>query len=319
MSDYLIAISAVGLIFVLMGLGLNLQWGHAGLLNFGQVGFFAIGAYTYALLALHGIPLAVAVIAAAVTSSIAAAIIGRATIKMKEDYLAIVTLVLAEIIQLVATNSGWTGGPSGLPGVPAPFTNRAGRPSQTALLLLLVVIVIAAIFFLHRLTSSSFGLTLQAIRDDELSAEASGSNVAAFRIKSLVAGAALAGVAGAFYAMYVLFVVPDQFDAIVTFYAWVGIIIGGSSHYGAAIGTFIFVALEESTRFLSDIGLNVSDAQIARLRLLVIGLALILLLRFRPQGLFAYRRRLPKEVREVISPVPEPSPPARVVGEAGAP
>src|SRR5680860_1160075 len=98
MSIYLLSIASMGLISVLLGLGLNLQWGHAGMLNFGHVGFFAIGAYTCALMTLHGIHPAVATAAAAIAAAIVALGVGRLTVRLKEDYLAIVTLALGEII-----------------------------------------------------------------------------------------------------------------------------------------------------------------------------------------------------------------------------
>jgi branched-chain amino acid transport system permease protein len=308
MSAYAIALLSISLIYVLFGLGLNLQWGYAGLLNFGHVAFFCIGAYTSALLSLKGVPLAASVAAAATAAAVAAYFVGFLTARLKEDYLAIVTLTLAEIIRLVAINSSWTGGPSGLPNLPAPFVDSLGRMSRVSFLLMVVVVVAVAMLLLARLTRSSFGLALQAIRDDEICAQATGKNVTAFKIKALMIGAALAGIAGAFYGMFVTYIVPDQFIPLVTFYAWVGIILGGSSHIGAAIGTLIFMLLLEGTRFLSDIGIPLSDVQVANLRMLLVGLALIVLLRVRPQGLFPHRRVLPAPLRKEIQALSGASP-----------
>jgi len=300
MTAYLVALFSVSLIYVLFALGLNLQWGYAGLLNFGHVAFFGIGAYASALLSLRGVPLAVCVVAAAIAAGVAAYFVGFLTARLKEDYLAIVTLTLAEIIRLVAINSSWMGGPSGLPNIPAPFVDSLGRMSRGSFLIMVIVVVIAAMLLLSRLTRSSFGLALQAIRDDEICAQATGKNVTAFKIKALVIGAALAGIAGSFYGMFVTYIVPDQFVPLVTFYAWVGIILGGSSHIGAALGMLVLMLLLEGTRFLSDLGIPLSDVQVANLRMMLVGLALIVLLRVRPQGLFPHRRVLPKPLRDEV-------------------
>jgi branched-chain amino acid transport system permease protein len=301
MSAYLVSIAIVALILVISGLGLNLEWGHAGLLNFGHVAFYAVGAYTYALLALRGVTPLLAIAAAAIAAGLLAAILGWSTVRLKEDYLAIVALAVSEIVRLVAINSDWAGGSSGLVAVPSPFSQLAlGPNSRIYLLVTLSVLVVVSIYLLSRLTRSRFGLALQSIRDNELAAEAIGKNVLSFKLKSLVIGSMMAGVAGSFYAMYVTYVVPDQFIPLVTFYAWVGIILGGSSHIGAAIGTFLFVALQEATRFMSDFGVDISDAQMARIRILVIGLALIVLMRFRPQGVLPAKRSINKGVERIF-------------------
>ncbi|MBN8957697.1 MAG: branched-chain amino acid ABC transporter permease [Rhizobiales bacterium] len=300
MTSYFISLFSISLIYVLFGLGLNLHWGYAGLLNFGHVAFFAIGAYTSALLSLNGAPIAVGLFAGACMAAFAAYLVGFLTTRLKEDYLAIVMLTLAEIVRLVAVNSSWTGGPSGLPNIPAPFVDALGRTSRGMFLLMLVIAVVIALLLLSRLTRSEFGLALRAIRDDEVCATAVGKNIRSFKTKALVIGAILAGVAGAFYGMYVSYIVPDQFVPLVTFYAWVGIILGGRSHLGAALGTLVFMALLESTRFLSDMGVPITDAQVANGRLLIVGLVLIVLLRVRPQGLFPYKPTLPKQVRAEV-------------------
>lgn len=301
MSSYFISIAIVALILVISGLGLNLQWGHAGLLNFGHVAFYAVGAYTYALLALQGVNPLLATVGAALAAGLLSVILGWSTVRLKEDYLAIVALAASEIVRLIAINSDWAGGSSGLVAIPTPFSQLAlGPNARIYLLVTLSVLVVVSIYLLSRLTRSRFGLALQSIRDNELAAEAVGKNVLAFKLKSLVIGSMMAGVAGAFYAMYVTYVVPDQFIPLVTFYAWVGIILGGSSHIGAAVGTFLFVALQEATRFMSDFGIDISDAQMARIRILAIGLALIVLMRFRPQGMLPARRSINKGVERIF-------------------
>lgn len=289
MTAYLIAIVSVTLVYVLLGLGLNFEWAHAGLLNFGHVAFFAIGAYTYSLMALKGIPIPIDVLGSIVTASIAGGIVAWLTVRLKQDYLAIVTLALAEVVQLILNNSAWSGGAAGLVAVPS-FSST----NQTYFLIA-CLLVVGAVALLSRLSRSKYGLSLQAIRDDNIAAGSLGKGVLQYKWRAFAIGSGLAGLAGALYSSYVTFISPDQFDAAVTFYVVVGIILGGSSHLGALVGTFIFVGLQESTQFASDFGITLSDATMADLRLFVIGLVLVLLLEFRPQGIFPYRRKLSRE------------------------
>jgi branched-chain amino acid transport system permease protein len=145
---------------------------------------------------------------------------------------------------------------------------------------------------LSRLSRSKYGLSLQAIRDDSIAAGSLGKGVLQYKWRAFALGSGLAGLAGALYASYVTYVSPDQFAAAVTFYVVVGIILGGSSHWGAIVGTFIFVGLQEATQFASDFGISISDATMADIRLFSIGAVLVLLLEFRPQGAFPYHRKL---------------------------
>lgn len=289
MSAYIVAIISITLIYVLLGLALNLEWAHAGLLNFGHVAFFAIGAYAYSLLALGGFPLVIAVASAVLIAAFAGALVAVLTVRLEQDYLAIVTLALAQVWQLVLNNSQWSGGPGGLVSVPALSSSAVG------LFVIAAGCVALSWLGLSRLTNSKYGLSLQAIRDDPIAAASLGKGVLQYKWRAFAIGSGLAGLAGALYASYVTFISPEQFDATVTFYVLVGIILGGSSHWGAIFGTFIFVGLEEATQFATDLGIPVSNATMADIRLFAIGAVLVLLLEFRPHGAFPFRRRLSRE------------------------
>lgn len=292
----MIAVAIFGGIYTLLALGLNLQWGHTGLINFGHVAFFAIGAYTSALLTLAGTPLVVGVAAGGVLAALASYPLGRLTVRLREDYLAIVTIGFSEILRLILMNEdAWTGGPNGLIGVPRLFYGLGRDLRPVAQFLVVAVAVALVIYLFSRLSNSPYGRVLWSIREDERAAQSIGKDVTRYKIASLMIGSAAAGLAGGLYAHYIGYVVPDQFTPLVTFYVWTGIILGGSSHWGAALGTFTFVALMEGTRFLADFGLPIDDVRLAHVRFMIVGFGLILLMRFKPEGLAPHRYRERKE------------------------
>ena len=291
MISYLTAMGIIVLIYALLALGLNLHFGYTGLINFGHVAFFAVGAYTSAILTLGGWSILLGLVAATLLAGLAAYPIGLATLRLREDYLAIVTLALSEVVRLIALNEAWlTNGPNGLAGIPRPFASLGTGTKELAYFALLLGIVLLVFLILKRLGGSPFGRTLQAIREDEDAVTALGKDVYGFKMRSLVIGASLAGLAGGLYAHYIQFVVPEQFIPLVTFYVWIAVILGGSgSNVGAIIGTVVLLTFMEGTRFLGDFLPSIDASQIAALRFVVVGLVLILLMRFRPQGLLGKR------------------------------
>ena len=291
MDAYLVSIGIVVLIYALLAIGLNLQYGETGLINFGHVAFFAIGAYTSALLSLKGISLWLTFPAAAVVAGLAAIPLGMAALRLREDYLAIVTLGFSETTRLVIQQEEWlTRGVQGLPGIPALFAS-AGTSTRNLLQLgLLVCVVAAAIVAVKLLQKSAFGRLLRAIRDNEPAVTAIGKDPAGYKIRVFMLGAALAGIAGAFYAHFITFITPEQFIPLVTFYVWMSIILGGvGSMRGALFGTLVLVFFLEGSRFLRDLVPSIAESQMAHIRLGVIGLALILCMIYRPQGFFGKR------------------------------
>lgn len=293
MDAYLLAVGTVVLIYALLAIGLNLQYGETGLINFGHVAFFALGAYASALLALRGWPLPVTFAVAAVVAALAAVPLGLAALRLREDYLAIVTLGFSETVRLVIQEErALTQGVQGLPGIPKLFASTALVRSDVAIFATLLAAVALAAWATHLLKSSPFGRLLRAIRDNEVAVVALGKDPARYKIRVFMFGAALAGVAGAFYAHFLTFISPDQFVPLVTFYVWMSIILGGvGSVRGALAGTLLLVAFLEGSRFLRDLVPGVAEVQMASVRLAVVGLALILFVLFRPQGLFGRTRR----------------------------
>jgi branched-chain amino acid transport system permease protein len=291
MTAYLVAMAIIALIYGLLALGLNLHWGHTGLINFGHVAFFAIGAYASALLTLKGMPIVVGAVGATVVAGLAALPIGWVAVRLRSDYLAIVTIGFSETIRLILLNEVWlTRGPMGLPGVPRPFEGLSTEVNELLFLAILVVVVATVFVLLERVVRSPFGRVLRAIREDEDAASALGKDVVGFKVRSLLLGASIAGLAGSFYAHYINYVVPDQFLPLVTFYVWIAVILGGSGKsLGALLGTGILMVFLEGTRFLKDVGFPVDEVRLAALRFVVIGLALVLLVLFRPQGILGDR------------------------------
>jgi branched-chain amino acid transport system permease protein len=291
MDAYLIAVFSVVLIYALLAIGLNLQYGETGLINFGHVAFFALGAYASALLALRGWPLPLTFVIAAAVAAVAAVPLGLAALRLRQDYLAIVTLGFSETVRLMLQEEREiTFGVQGVPGIPKLFGAFGGRMTDVAILLALLAVVALAAWATHRLKASPFGRLLRAIRDNEAAVTALGKDPARYKIQVFMFGAALAGVAGAFYAHFITFISPEQFVPLVTFYVWMSIILGGvGSLRGALAGTLLLVAFLEGSRFIRDLVPGVAEVQMASVRLAIVGLALIVFVLYRPQGLFGRR------------------------------
>ena len=293
MESYLAAVGIIALIYMLLAIGLNLQYGYTGLINFGHVAFFAIGAYASALLTLQGWPLAPAFIVGMVVAGLAAYPVGLLSLRLSDDYLAVVTLGFAETVRLVIQEEKWlTQGVQGLPGIPRIFQSLGvGGYAELATLLMLVACNGAAIALLVHLVRSPYGRLIQAIRDDEVAVKALGKDPARLKVQVFMLGAALAGLAGAFYAHFITYLSPDQFLPLVTFYAWIAVIIGGPGRTsGAVVGSLILMTFLEGSRFARDLIPGVSEVQMASVRLAIVGLALILFTIYLPQGIMGKRK-----------------------------
>ncbi|MGJ7484267.1 branched-chain amino acid ABC transporter permease [Variovorax sp. LT2P21] len=287
MIAYLCAIGIIALIYCLLALGLNLQFGLTRLVNFGVVAFFAVGAYTSGLLSLQGVPLPLCFVAAGVLSGLLALPIGLLSLRLRDDYLAIVTLGFSEAVRISIQQEGWlTHGVQGLPGLPKLFAAWGGA-SDMAIFTTLLVLVAVVSWGTVRLARSPFGRLLKAIGDDEAALSALGKDPAWFKVQVFMLGAALAGVAGAFYAHFITFITPEQFIPLITFYVWMGLVMGGTGTVrGAVFGSLLLMVFLEGSRFAKDWVPGVSEVGMASLRLAAVGLALILVTLYRPNGLF---------------------------------
>lgn len=292
MIAYLTAVGTVALIYALLAIGLNLQYGYTGLINFGVVAFFAIGAYTSALLTLHGWPLLPAFAIAILVAAIAALPVGLLSLRLSDDYLAVVTLGFSESMRIVIQQEQWlTHGVQGLPGIPRMFQSLGvGHYAELAILATLVLCNLVAIGLMLHLVRSPYGRLIQAIRDDEVAIEAIGKDPRRLKVQVFMLGSGLAGLAGAFYAHFITYLSPDQFLPLVTFYVWIAVIIGGTGRTtGAVAGSFILMVFLEGSRFARDWVPGVSEVQMASVRLALVGLALILFTLYRPQGIMGPR------------------------------
>jgi branched-chain amino acid transport system permease protein len=288
MEAYFIAIATIGLIYALLSLGLTLQYGLTGLINFGHVGFFAIGAYVSALLTLSGAPIAIGFAGAMVIAGLAALPIGLVSLRLRDDYFAIVTLGFSEVVRIVVISEQWlTHGVQGIPGIPRLYSGMSlGIGTQLAVMATVLAATIFAARIIHRIARSPFGRTIEAIRDNEEAVKALGKDPARYKVQVLVVGAAFAGLAGAFYAHYVTYIAPDQFIPLVTFYVWMAIIMGGVGRVsGAIVGALILMTFLEGSRFLPDLIPGIAQSEMGSVRIGVVGLALILFTLFRPQGI----------------------------------
>ncbi len=215
-----------------------------------------------------------------------------------------VTIGFAESLRIYVQSVDWTGGPGGVIGIERPFSDYSSDTFNIAWFLIFLVGVILTYLIVHAITKSRLGSLLQAIKYDEVATAMLGKNVTAAKTLSLVISAMICGVTGALYAHYIGYISPDQFTALVTFYVWAGIIIGGSSDWGALVGSIFFVSLLESTRFLDVFGFSVaSAANLANFRMIAVGLVILLFLKYRPDGLFPHHppkntRRSPKTLND---------------------
>jgi neutral amino acid transport system permease protein len=429
MVGYLTSLAIFIATFALFGLGLNLQWGFTGLINFGHVAFLTLGAYVTVLLSLHGVPIILATLAGGLCAALLGLLIGISTLRLREDYLAIVTIGVAEVVRLIALNEEWlTKGTRGVYSYPLPLaklepnivvkigmigilTGIVGlglwllwqwvsalpsegtatpgtrpptrRPTllfvgyglcialmalflwlgfsvdlgflfaavvplalsvgipylqfkqplaklkqqpwgthgaiaiatfsfsvgmmaywadvvglwdynyKAGLMWLLVVSVAVVFWRLEALVHSPWGRVLKAIREDEDVARALGKNVFRYKLQSLMIGGAIAGLAGSFYAWQLTFINPDGFISLLTFQAWIIVVLGGSgNNVGTLLGALIFWAYDAATRFLLPAILPLDDARLGAFRVMVIGLLMIVLMMWRPQGILGKKDEL---------------------------
>jgi ABC-type branched-subunit amino acid transport system permease subunit len=292
-------------VFVLLALGLNIVVGLAGLLDLGYAAFFAIGAYAYAYGAspfsgIHAPFLAMLLIGALVAATFGV-LLGAPTLRLRGDYLAIVTLGFGEIVPIVFLNAEkYTEGTNGIGGIYPPdipfieFTILNPWPFY-ALVIALVAIVMV---FVYRLQESRIGRAWMAIREDELAAASNGLNTVTTKLLAFALGASTAGFAGVFNAAKLTLVSPDQFLSTVSFSIVAMVVLGGMGNiWGVALGAFVIytiqvVLLKQLNSFFAELHVPIlQDINFVQYQFLLYGLALVLMMLFRPEGLFPSQRR----------------------------
>jgi branched-chain amino acid transport system permease protein len=316
-------------IYGVFALGLNVHWGYTGIFNFGVAGFFAVGAYTTAILTKqpstgqyveyiggYGLPFVVGLLGAGLACGILAFIIGIPTLSLREDYLAIASIGVAESLRRVFINERWlANGTRGMIGIPQPLHGIVDPSDYKYVYLCIVAVILIVIYIaIERGIRSPWGRVLRAIREDEMTAAASGKSVFAFKMQAFVLGAVIMGIGGAMYAHYVRAITPDSFTPFFgTFLIWVMLIVGGSGNSkGAVLGAFIVWGIWTGTDWIINHSPGALGTQIFYLRNLLIGLLIVVVLLVRPKGILGEEKRVslffgkepPKEQLEKDSAAP---------------
>ena len=302
--DFWINVGVLATTYGVLALGIQLNVGTTGIFNFGQAGFMAVGSYTMGILVVKsGLSFWLALVAGIGVAIAAGLLVGLPSLRLRADYFAISTLAFSEIVRYVADNwDGVTGGNLGLFGYGDSWNDASSRIDgwlehlgiEPHFLLPLLVVNVAVFLlltaFVALLVRSPWGRVLRAIREDEDAARALGKNTFLYKLQSLSLAAAMAAVAGYMLAINISILSPANFDPVLTAYGYVIVILGGlGSYLGVVVGTYFLIFLLEATRYLE---LPLSDARVAALRFMIVGLVLMALVVFRPQGIFGKREEL---------------------------
>jgi branched-chain amino acid transport system permease protein len=302
-------------IYTLFALGIQVQFGYAGLLNFGQVAFMGIGAYTMAILVVkEDLNMWLAAGCGVLLAMFAGLLLGLPTLRLRADYFAIVTIAFSEILRYVATNEDrLTGGSQGTvnlagigktsqyDGAWQTFLGRVEHhlhiSGDAAMLILVWTVALLAVAMVALMMRTPWGRVLKSIREDEDAAASLGKNVFLYKLQALAIGAGLGAVAGVFYAWQFSFFSPDDFAPLITFFAWMIVILGGVGRaWTVPIGALVFGVIFAGTRFFDFSPFSLLDStERAYVRLIVIGLVIIGLMLFRPQGIFGSRKEMVPE------------------------
>src|SRR5699024_2757813 len=256
-------------IYSLFALSLNLQLGYTGLINFGQVMFFIVGAYASGVLTTWlGMPIVVGIVAAMLIAGVVGMLVSLPTRSLTADYWAISTLVAAETVRIIAINEEWlTGGTFGIMNIPQPLRALFLPAAYPAVFLSITLALVALVYILiHFITDSPFGRELRCIRDDEDLCLSMGKNTRKLKVQAMVLAGMVAGLGGALFAHYVTFISPQNFRPIETFLMFAMVVIGGlGNHRGAILGAIIIETFNVSTRFIGG-PLEISSAFMGSLR-----------------------------------------------------
>ena len=301
MISFIVLMLIVVCFMAILALALNFQWGLGGMVNFGLAGFYALGAYACALLILKGgFNTFFATLGAMVIVAAVCGVVALVTLRVTdEDYFAIVTLGVGEMLRLVVLNEDWlTKGALGLSGIPQPFGEWVAPESYAYFMLALLLVLLAAtVWVLNRLARAPFGRIVRAVREDDVVAATLGKHVLWARVRIFAVGGALIGLAGSLHAFYYRYIDPTQFSSVVIAYAFIAVIAGGrGAHLGTIFGAFVVMVLLEGSRFVKDLIPVLDSDQVAAIRIILIGVCLIALLIYRPRGFMReYRLKVPLE------------------------
>jgi branched-chain amino acid transport system permease protein len=292
-------------IYTIFTLGLQLNVGFTGIVNFGQAGFMAIGAYTMGILVVkYDWSFWISLPAAVLVAIAFGLLIGLPSLRLRADYFAIATIAAAEIVRITAQNAReLTGGNQGLFGFDESWNSLSttiegwleslGWSNPETLFPLFLVVwatALVATVLLYFVQRSPWGRVLRAVREDEDAARALGKNTLVYKLQSLSISATLGALSGFFLALNLNFLNPSEFEPLFTFIGYAVLVLGGLANYwGVAFGAIIMWTILEGTRFID---LPISAEREAAVRFMIVGLVLILLMAFRPQGVFGKKEEM---------------------------
>jgi len=308
--------ASIAIVFAILALGFNIQWGYTGLFNAGISGFFLIGAYVAAIaitppsppiiiggitvypghLGGYQLPFIVGALLAMLASGTAAALVALPTLRLRADYLAIATIAFAEIVRIFVINlESVTGGTIGIILIPRPVEFTPPDPFLNAVTIVGIggMILLVLLVLLQFMAESPWGRVLRATRDDEEATMVLGKNTFRYKLQAFALGGAIMGLAGALFAVTLVYVEPSgSFAPSVTFSVWVMVIVGGSgNNRGAILGAFLIYGMEWLSVQLKDLAPAWLKDTIFYIRLMIIGVLLILLVLYRPEGILREKRR----------------------------
>jgi branched-chain amino acid transport system permease protein len=282
LNRYSLDIAIIAGIYIILALGLNIVVGLAGLLALGYIAFYAVGAYAFAILSTkYHLSFWLALPVGGIIASLFGLLLGAPTLRLRGDYLAIVTLGFGEITRIVLNN--WdelTGGPNGIMGIGRPEVFGYRFQTLGAFYYLILAMVVFTAFSVRRLNDSRIGRAWVAIREDEVAAEAMGIDTVRMKLLAFSLSASIAGIAGVFYAAKMSFVSPESFTFLESIIILCMVVLGGiGSIPGVILGAVVLIVLPESLREFQDY------------RMIVFGASMVLMMAFRPQGLLGGSRR----------------------------
>jgi len=282
-SAYLIHLLILIGIYTILAISLQLSVGFTGLLNLGHIAFYAIGAYTSALLSLNGFPFWFCFLSAGILAMIFGFLLSLPTNKLKGDYLALATMGFSFVVYAVLLNwTSLTKGPLGLPGIPKPKILGISFSDNFSFLILVAIIALISYLIIKRITISPFGKVLEAIRDNELVVRVLGKNTFKMKSLALMISSFFAGIAGSLYAHYITFIDPSSFTLLQLIPVLSIVIIGGlASLEGTILATIILVLLPEPLRFI-----GFSSSIVGPARQIIYALLLLLILIYKPKGFY---------------------------------
>ena len=306
------------IIYALAAIGLNVHFGYTGLLNFGQAAFLAVAAYGLAIsVSISGLPFGVGIIVGLLGAVVMAVLLGIPTLRLRADYLAIVTIAAAEIFRLIVRSASLrdqTGGSNGLSAFSGGFfdLNPFAKGSygfgpfvynerDTWVLIVGWTLIVLASTVVWLLMRSPWGRVIKAVREDEDAVRSLGKNVYAYKMQSLIIGGVLGSLGGFMLALGKGSVQPDLYGTELTFFAYTVLLLGGAARVlgpviGAAIFWLILVLTDNILRSAIESGYIsssiINDNQVGQIRFILVGLALMLLMIYRPQGILGDRKEL---------------------------